>query len=94
MEVFTIIFVVLVVVPRRMTPEMMSVTENKNATNWNLENGYDDSGPVDPQTYPFRVVSIASTLFQFEWLMAEIYNVQMSILELASPQSIPPGEIF
>lgn len=39
-----------------MAPEMMSVTDNKNATLWNLEKGYDNSGPVDPETYPFRVV--------------------------------------
>lgn len=41
-----------------MSPEMMSVTENKNATHWNLENGYDNTGSVDPETYPFRVVIV------------------------------------
>lgn len=33
---------------------MMTVTDNKNATNWNLEDGYDVAN-VDPETYPFRV---------------------------------------
>lgn len=38
----------------RMSGDMMTVTDNKNATNWNLEDGYDVAN-VDPETYPFRV---------------------------------------
>lgn len=38
-----------------MAPEMMSVTENQNATKWNLEDGYDDSEGNGTETYPFRV---------------------------------------
>lgn len=41
-----------------MTEEMMSVTGNKNATHWNLEDGYNNTGPIDPDTYPFRVVIV------------------------------------
>lgn len=38
-----------------MAPEMMSVTDNQNATNWNLETGYDDSKSNGTETYPYRV---------------------------------------
>lgn len=39
----------------RMSPEMMSVTHNPNATNWNLEDGYDDKNANGVETHPFRV---------------------------------------
>lgn len=41
-----------------MAPELLSVTGNPNATNWNLENGYNDNmggeSPLD--FYPHRVL--------------------------------------
>lgn len=37
-----------------MTEDMMTVADNRNATYWSLEDGYDDAN-ADPDTYPFRV---------------------------------------
>lgn len=42
---------------RRMAPEMMSVTNNPNATKWSLDGGYDDSESIGAETYPYRVLS-------------------------------------
>lgn len=38
-----------------MAPEMMTVTENKNGTDWNLQDGYNDTGGNVAETYPNRV---------------------------------------
>ena len=38
-----------------MAPEMMTVKDNPNATQWDLENGYNDTGGNFGETYPSRV---------------------------------------
>lgn len=38
-----------------MAPEMMTVTDNKNASHWNLEDGYNNTDGNFSETYPFRV---------------------------------------
>lgn len=40
----------------RMVPEMLTVTDNRNATNWNLEAGYNDREKNLSESYPFRVI--------------------------------------
>lgn len=56
----------------RMNADLMTVKGNAKAKNWNLENGYDKSIPVDPKTYPYRVfgggdqLGLAGILILFE----------------------------
>lgn len=38
----------------------MSVTDNKNVTQWSLESGYNDFGSIDTNAYPFRGVRVDS----------------------------------
>ena len=38
-----------------MAPEMMTVTDNPNATHWNVEDGYNDTGRNFGEIYPLRV---------------------------------------
>lgn len=58
----------------------MSVTDNKNATHWDLENGYNNTGVVDPETYPFRVVIVIQIYifrqypFNANVLMSQIFH--------------------
>lgn len=47
---------------------MMSVTDNENATFWNLENGYNDRGRNVTETYPYRVFGAGARVGLFALL--------------------------
>lgn len=51
-----------------MAPEMMSVTGNKNATSWNLEDGYNNSDRNVTETYPHRVFGAGARVGLFALL--------------------------
>lgn len=45
-----------------MAPDLISVNNNPTALHWSLENGYDKSIPIDPDTYPYRVFGAGTRL--------------------------------
>lgn len=40
-----------------MSPGMMNLVQNPNATHWNMENGYNNSDKNRLNTYPYRAIS-------------------------------------
>lgn len=80
----------------RMNEDLISVRNNSKAEHWNLEDGYNKTIKVDPETYPYRVFGAGARLGLFTLL--RLYEQHLEYLCRGPVQGFKitlhtPGEV-